>query len=100
MEEMAHRDVFGAIADIAKGTAMSEIVQLPAECARANVELIQHRFEAYAQFAQRCAHCDKPQEIIDEYAQFGQRMFADYSDYVQGVAEVFGRTLASGRRGY
>lgn len=99
MEEMAHRDVFGAIADIAKGTAMSEIVQLPAECARANVELMQHRFKAYSELAQRCAQCDKPEEILDEYAQFGQRMFADYSDYAHGVAEVFGRSMASGRRG-
>ncbi len=100
MEEMATREkVVGAFADFANGAAMSEIVQLPAECARANVELMQHRFKAYSELAQRCAQCDKPEEILDEYAQFGQRMFADYSDYAHGVAEVFGRSMAGGRRG-
>ena len=78
-----------SIADAA--SAMSSAFQFPADYARTNMQFMQHRLSAYAEFAQRCASCQKPEEIMDEYAQFGERLMTDYSSYFHGLTDAWGR---------
>ena len=101
--EPTHKKELHAFADSASiadaGSIMQEIFQFPAHCVRANMQLMQQQLAAYSEFAQQCANCQKPEEFLEEYAHFGERMMADFSNYFLGIADVLGRAMRSGQIG-
>ena len=69
--------------------------QIPLAYARANMHLMQQQLSAYSEFAQRCAACQKPEGLMDEYSYLGERTVANYSQYLQDVTEAMGGALIS-----
>ena len=69
---------------------MPSAFQLPMAYARANMHLMQQQLSACSEFAQRCATCQKPEGLMDEYAYLGERTVANYSRYLQDVTDAIG----------